>query len=169
VNETAEAGHRRALREEAHQVERYAYLFSVAYRVELQWWRPANTALTSLAAVLAAVSGATSLASLASRTVTALMALAAAAEAAVAGALGGSDRAAAAQAGAVAALGLMDAARTYRRTVAPYVSLDLAVEKFDELCAHRDRVVATATGTHFRRPRVVDERDMVDDDPTQRD
>jgi hypothetical protein len=64
----------------------------------------------------------------------------------------------------------VDAASMYRRTVAPYVPLEVAVARFDDLCAHRDRVVATSPATQLPwTPRATLDKRTLAADPSSRD
>ena len=89
------------------------------------------------------------LSEVADRHVAGILALAAAASAAIGTALAGGTRASTAEVAASADIALVDAARTFHLTVAPYVTLNDAVEGFDKLCKQRDEVVAAMPMTHL--------------------
>lgn len=140
---------RSAICEEAQYIERAAWGWSVIYRRESTWWRRINLSLTMTAAALAATSAATGLTAVAGRPVTALLALGAAIIAALAGTLGASARADTARAAAHSETYVRDAARKFHRTIAPFAPMNEVIEKFNELCESRDKIVANAPGTHL--------------------
>ncbi|MGW2661387.1 hypothetical protein ACWCW7_10525 [Nocardia tengchongensis] len=144
-----EKGHRNALSLDAQRIEYMAYIWGGVYRMESTWWRRFHTAVNASAAVLAAIAGSAGLASLVSHTVAGVLALGAAAMSSVAASVGASTRSTAAQAAAIANMELKEAARRFYFTVAPYLPFDEVRKEFDDLCAHRNRVVASVPSTHL--------------------
>jgi hypothetical protein len=140
---------RHALIVEAQGIERAAWVWSVLYRRECRWWRRLNTFLLILTALLAAVSGGVGFSQLVDRRIAAAFALSAAAVAGVSTVLGAAVRATSAEAAASANMTLVEAARPFYLTVAPYVTLERAVAGFERLCKQRDQVIASAPMTHL--------------------
>ena len=137
---------RRALATEARQIQKWAELWSVAYREDAVRWRGVSTSIGLLGALLAAVSGGAGLGLPPGigRMTAGIIALAAAGVTAIGSALAAGTRTGEMHAAAKANINLADRARTFATVGAPFAPADSVAADFDALCKLRDKVAVSS-------------------------
>ena len=137
---------RLALATEARQIQKWAELWSVAYREDAVRWRGVSTGIGLLGALLAAVSGGAGLGLPpgVGRMTAGVIALAAAAVTAIGSALAAGTRTGEMHAAAKANINLADRARTFAAVGVRFAPADLVADDFDALCKLRDKVAVSS-------------------------
>ena len=137
---------RQALATEAQQIQKWAELWSVAYREDAVRWRGVSTGISLLGALLAAVSGGAGLGLPpgVGRMTAGVIALAAAAVTAIGSALAAGTRTGEMHAAAKSNINLADRARTFATVGAPFAHADSVAADFDALCKLRDKVAVSS-------------------------
>jgi hypothetical protein len=145
----ADAGRRDEIRKELERIEESAISSAQTQFSSSKQWRAINLALGTIAAALAAIAGAAGLTDVLSIDNAAIVALASAALTAVMTTLNASQRADQSQSSANAYLALAGDARVVRTVDLPYVPVDEARARLDELAGRRNAISETAPVAAF--------------------